>query len=251
VPIERLIRLCDKQTGNTGELCVSRSQLIIIGVAIVAVIAAAVAYFVGFNGGQDSAATADSSKPGYEIRADDEAIGSRNAHVVVIEYGAPTCPVCARFNAETIPQFRTHYVDTGKVYYVFRVYPINGEADGAAEGLARCTGTGDSYFHFIDALFRNQKDWDPEYNTPDHPVDTHAGLVKIAALAAGMDQAKADTCMADKANAERINRGAKEAADRYGISGTPTLVINGVVQQPGNMPYSTLQTTLDSFLAKK
>jgi protein-disulfide isomerase len=226
---------------------VSRNQLIILGAAIGAVVLAAVVYLVFFNNPSDTTASADSGGPGYTISADDRAVGSPKAPVVVIEYGAPSCPVCARFNAETIPQFRSEYVATGKVYYLFRVFPINGEADGAAEGLARCAGTGDSYFRFIDALFRNQKDWDPEYNPPD----VHAGLLKVAALAAGMDQAKADACMADKENAERVNRVAKDASDKYGISATPTLVINGVVQQPGDTPWPVLKSTLDAFLAKK
>jgi protein-disulfide isomerase len=226
---------------------VSRNQLTILGGAVVAVVLAVAAYLLFFGGSTDGAANTDTAqKGGYTILPDDRGIGSRKAHVVIIEYGAPSCPVCARFNAEAIPHLKAEYVDTGKVYYVFRVFPINGAADGAAEGLARCAGTGDTYFHFIDVLFRNQKDWDPEYNPPD----VHAGLLKIAALAAGMDGAKADACMADKANADRINRVAKEATDRYNINATPTLVINGVVQQPGNMPWPTLKATVDSFLSK-
>jgi protein-disulfide isomerase len=226
---------------------VSRSQLTILGAAVAAVVLAAVLYLSFFNTPSDSLAGTDPAKSGYSIRPDDRAIGSPKARVVVIEYGAPSCPVCARFNAEAIPQMKAAYVDKGKVYYIFRVFPINGAADGAAEGLARCAGSGDTYFHFIDVLFRNQKDWDPEYNPPD----VHAGLLRIAAIAAGMDQAKADACMADKANAERINKVAKEATDRYSINATPTLVINGVVQQPGNVPWATLKTTLDSFLSRR
>jgi protein-disulfide isomerase len=226
---------------------VSRAQLTILGFAIGTAILAAVVYLFFFNGHSDSLASSDSSKASYTIRPDDRAIGSPKAPVVVIEYGAPSCPVCARFNAEAIPQMKAAYIDTGKVYYVFRVFPINGAADGAAEGLARCAGSGDTYFHFIDVLFRNQKDWDPEFNPPD----VHTGLVRIAAIAAGMDQAKADTCMADKANAERINQVAKEAMERYSVNATPTLVINGAVQQPGNIPWATLKHTLDSFLSKK
>lgn len=225
----------------------SRSQLTILGLGAGAVILAIIAYLFLFNGPSDGTPAASGPKVGFNLYPDDRGIGSPKAPVVVIEYGAPSCPVCAAFNAQAIPQLKSQYVDTGKVYYVFRVFPINGAADGAAEGLARCAGTGDTYFHFIDALFRNQKDWDPEYSPPD----VHAGLVKIAAMAAGMDEAKANACMADKANAERINKSAKEATDRYNINATPTLVINGVVQQPGNMPWSTLKATLDSFLSKK
>jgi protein-disulfide isomerase len=226
---------------------VSRTQLTVLGLGVVGVILAVIAYLFLFNGPSDGTPSVAAAKAGFTLYPDDRAIGSPKAPVVVIEYGAPSCPVCARFNAEVIPQMRAQYVDTGKVYYVFRVFPINGAADGAAEGLARCAGTGDTYFHFIDVLFRNQKDWDPEYNPPD----VHAGLVKVAAMAAGMDGAKADACMSDKANAERINKVAKEATDRYNINATPTLVINGVAQQPGDTPWPTLKTTLDSFLAKK
>jgi len=227
---------------------VSRTQLTILGVGASALILAAIAYFFLFNAPSDgNTPRADGPKSGFTLYPDDRAIGSPKAPVVVIEYGAPTCPVCARFNTEAIPLMESQYVYTGKVYYVFRVFPINGAADGAAEGLARCAGFGDSYFHFIDVLFRNQKDWDPEYNPPD----VHAGLVKIAAIAAGMDEAKANACMADKANAERINKVAKEGTERYSINATPTLVINGVVQQPGDVPWPTLKATLDSFLSKK
>jgi protein-disulfide isomerase len=226
---------------------VSRTQLTVLGLGVVGVILAVIAYLFLFNGPSDGTPSVAAAKAGFTLYPDDRAIGSPKAPVVVIEYGAPSCPVCARFNAEVIPQMRAQYVDTGKVYYVFRVFPINGAADGAAEGLARCAGTGDTYFHFIDALFRNQKEWDPEYGPPD----VHAGLLKVAAMAAGMDETKANACMADKANAERINKSAKEAADRYNINATPTLVINGVVQQPGNIPWPTLKATLDSFLSKK
>src|SRR5258706_13675770 len=225
----------------------SRTQLTLLGVGAGAIILAAIAYLFLFNAPSDGTPSTQGARPGFTLYPDDRAIGSPKAPVVVIEYGAPTCPVCARFNAEAIPQMVSQYVNTGKVYYVFRVYPINGAADGAAEGLARCAGTGDTYFHFIDVLFRNQKDWDPEYNPPD----VLAGLVKIAALAAGMDETKANACMADKANAERINKVAKEGTERYSINATPTLVINGVAQQPGDMPWSTLKAALDLFLSKK
>ena len=225
----------------------SRTQLTIIGLAAAVVILAVIGYLFLFNGSSDGTPSGGTTKSGFTLYPDDRAIGSPKAPVVVIEYGAPSCPVCAAFNAGTVPQLISQYVNTGKVYYVFRVFPINGAADGAAEGLARCAGTGDTYFHFIDVLFRNQKEWDPEYNPPD----VHAGLLKIAAMAAGMDQAKADACMADKANAERINKFAKEAAERYNINGTPTLVINGAVQQSGNMPWPTLKAALDAALSKK
>lgn len=228
----------------------SRNQLTILGSVAVLIIVAAVAYFVFFSGGSGVALGGkgpDSPSAGMVFTSGDVALGNPKAPVKIIEYGAPTCPVCAHFEMDNFDQLKREYIATGKVYFVFRVFPINGAADGAAEGLARCAanGSADKYFTFIDLLFRNQKDWDPEYNPPD---GTHAGLMKEARIA-GID-ANADACMADKSVAERVNTVAQDAVQRYNVSGTPTLVINGVVQPAGYMPWTQFKALLNSFLAK-
>lgn len=224
----------------------TRSQLLILGGAASVIILAAIAYFAFFSG-ETQSAPASGPTGGIVLSQSDMALGSARARVKVVEYGAPTCPVCARFETDNFEQLRKNYIDTGKIYFVFRVFPINGAADGAAEGLARCAGrtSADNYFRFIDLLFRNQKEWDPEFNPPD----VHAGLLRMARIA-GID-ADAEKCMADKANAERINEVAKDAVDRYGINATPTLVIDGVAQQPGYIPWPSLKSMMDSFVARK
>jgi protein-disulfide isomerase len=228
----------------------SRNQLVLLGGAVGFVVLAIVVYFVFFNAGSNNAdlsANAGSGGPSYTINPDDMTLGNPKAPVKVIEYGAPTCPVCAHFEMDNFDNLKKEYIDTGKVFFVFRVFPINGAADGAAEGLARCAGrtSADNYFHFIDLLFRNQKDWDPEYQPPS----VHDGLLKMARVA-GIE-AIADKCMTDQANAQRINKVAKDGVDRYQLNATPTLIINGVVQQPGYLPWPTLKAALDNFLAKK
>jgi protein-disulfide isomerase len=225
----------------------SRNQLYILGAAVVVVVVAVVAY-LWFAQPSDTASLTTATGTGRAsmiVLPDDRTMGSPNAPLIVIEFGAPSCPVCARFNQDAMPLLKAQYIDTGKVFYIFRVFPINGSVDGAAEGLARCLPK-EAYFPFIDQLFRNQKDWDPEYGI----TDVH-GALQAQARIAGLPPDKADTCMADKANAERINRNAQDAVTRYQINGTPTLVINGAVQQAGNIPWPTLKATLDAFLAKK
>jgi protein-disulfide isomerase len=174
-------------------------------------------------------------------------LGAKNAPLTVVEFTDYQCPFCQRFHVTAFNDLKKNYIDTGKVYFVFRAFPINGAADGAAEGLARCAGrtSADNYFHFIDLLFRNQKEWDPEFNPPD----VHAGLLRLARIA-GIE-AQAEACMSDKANADRINSVAKDGVARYNINATPTLIINGVIQQPGYIPWTQLKSTLDSFLARK
>ena len=192
------------------------------------------------------------SGPGYTLTADDRTMGDAKAKVVLIEYAAPSCPVCAHFNSDTFPQFKTNYIDTGKVYYVFRVFPLRAD-DGAAEKLARCLPE-DKYFPFIDLLFRNQPKWDVEYAQQNPALGTpqgvHDGLVLVSRIA-GMSADQADKCMSDTSLDKTINQVAQDGEQKYNIAGTPTLVVNGVAQPAGFIPYETLQRTVDAALAKK
>ena len=186
----------------------------------------------------------DFQKNGVTIHADDKSMGSRNAPIMVMEYAAPSCPVCARFNQDAMASLKT-YIDAGKVFYVFRVFPINGNIDAAVEGLARCLPDA-QYFPFLDSMFRSQKDWDPEYGI----TDVEGALLTKAAVA-GFDHAKAEACMRDAGNIARINRDSAEAVQLYKIRGTPTLIINNVAQDAGAMPWPTLKAKLDALLPRK
>ena len=225
----------------------SRNQIVLLSGAVGVIVLAVIAYFAFFSGGGEGASDSNPShSAAIVVSPTDMTLGSPNAPVRVLEYGAPTCPVCARFEMDNFDQLKKTYIDTGKVFFIFRTFPINGAADGAADGLARCAArtSADNYFHFLDLLFQNQKDWDPEMTS-----DVHGGLLKMARI--GGIEAEAESCMADKANAARINAVAKDAVARYNINATPTLVVNGVVQQPGYLPWPQLKAMLDSFLEKK
>jgi len=85
-----------------------------------------------------AATTAGAADRGETIGAGElHTAGNPNAKVVVIEYAAPSCPTCAFVNNTTIPEFKRRYIDTGKVLYVFRIFPID-PADFKAGGLAMC-----------------------------------------------------------------------------------------------------------------
>jgi protein-disulfide isomerase len=233
--------------GAKEKLDVSRNQMVLLGGAVGVIALAVIAYFAFFSSdGQSASQPAPGNSTAIVVLPSDMTLGSPKAPVKVVEYGAPSCPVCARFETDNFDQLKKTYIDTGKVFFIFRTFPINGAADGAAEGLARCAGrtSADNYFHFLDLLFRNQKDWDPELTS-----DVHGGLLKMARIA-GIE-AEAEACMADKANADRTNTVSKDAVARYNVNATPTLVVNGVVQQPGYIPWTQLKSMLDSFLARK
>jgi protein-disulfide isomerase len=218
---------------------VNRNQ-VLIGVIVLALLALGVGFYYYEQSSpiQLVAATAAGAVPG------DRTMGSSQAPITIIEYAAPMCPHCARFNAEVVPLLKANYIDTGKVFYIFRVFPI-AAADVPAEALARCQPA-DKYFDFIDLLFRNQAKWDPEYSV----TDVHGALVSLSRIA-GMSEEQADACMNNQDEQKRIMAVAQDASTRYGISGTPTLIINGEVEQAGGMPWTTLKSKLDSLLAKK
>ena len=220
----------------------SRNQILVGAVVLALVVLGGIAWYVmGSSGGDTAVTAAGGNAP--NLTADDRALGNPKAKIVAIEYAAPMCPHCAHFNEEGIPVLKSQYIDTGKVYYIFRVFPI-GQPDVAAESLARCLPA-DNYFAFIDQLYRNQEKWDPEYGVQD----VEGGLIAQARIA-GFTEDQARACMKDKDKNARVMAVSQDAQTRYGISGTPTFVINGEVQTPGAQ-WSEIKAKLDSLLAKK
>jgi len=223
----------------------NRQQLLfgIVGLAVVAI--CVVAYMV-FSGPADDTGTLASGGAQYKVvvTADDRTQGNPKAPITMVEYAAPSCPHCAHFDMTLFPYLKKNYIDTGKVYYVFRVFPLS-QVDVAAESMARCLPA-DNYFQFIDLLFRNQPKWDPDgYQIPD----VHAALVDMGRIA-GMSADQVDKCIGDpNANKRAADVGAY-AQTTYGINGTPTFLVNGQTAPPFESP-DDIKTYLDGVLAKK
>jgi protein-disulfide isomerase len=222
----------------------SRTQMILGAVIVVALIAVGAAYYLlSGSSGDDAIASVASNMP-VPVLKDDHTLGNPKAPIQFVEYAAPSCPVCAHYNATVIPLLKAQYIDTGKVFYVFRVFPLR-EADGAAEAIAVCLPK-EGYFPFIDLLFRNQKSWDPEFGI----TDVHAGLVKMARIV-GMSADKVDQCIANKDEQDHVNAVAQDGETKFNIQGTPTFVIDGQVVQNENAQWGDLTARLDALLAKK
>jgi protein-disulfide isomerase len=222
----------------------NRSQ-VLIGVIIAAVIVLGVAaYYVLRTPPSDTTTAQESGPLAIAIGKDDRTLGSPKAPLKVVEYAAPTCPHCAHFDMDFFPRFRKDYIDSGKVYFVFRVFPLNA-VDVAAESMARCLPE-DNYFQFLDLLYRNQAKWDPDgYQIPD----VHAALVDMGKIA-GMSAEKVDSCIGDQAEQKRIQDVGTEATTKYGVSGTPTFIASGQIHGPF-VDYQELQSFFDPMLAKK
>jgi protein-disulfide isomerase len=221
---------------------VKRNQLLfgVVGIAVVAILVAA--YFV-FYGSNTSTADTPVDRANVTIVPSDRTLGKKDAPVLMVEYAAPICPHCAHFNETMFPQLKANYIDTGKVYYVFRVFPLQ-SADVAAEAIARCLPA-DNYFQFIDLLFRNQPKWDPENGVQD----VHGGLVQMGRIA-GLSAEQVDRCIGNQAEQQRIAKVGEDATTRYSINGTPTFIIDGQIHSTFQN-YQELKDYLDNLLKKK
>jgi len=221
----------------------SRKTFFILLGLFVLIAAAGIGYYLtSGSGGSGSAAG-----QGYQIEPSDRTLGNPKSKVVLIEYAAPSCPVCAAFNAQSFPPLKEKYIDTGKIFYVFRVFPLRSD-DGVAEKIARCLPE-DKYFSFIDLLFKNQPKWDVEYGVQS-PQGVHDGLVLLGRIA-GMSAEQVDQCMNNKAEDDRINKVSSDGESRYSITGTPTFILDGTSVGSGNIPFDTMAKLLDTELAKQ
>ncbi|HJT43886.1 MAG TPA: thioredoxin domain-containing protein [Rhizomicrobium sp.] len=216
----------------------SRKTWIILGV-IAALAAGAALYFLPRDSGIQTASPPPANNR-YEALPTDHTLGNPQAKVVVIEYASPTCPVCANFMVNFFPKLKSDYIDTGKIFYVYRTF-LRGPDDASAEKLARCMK--DKYMDFTDTLYRNQPRWDYEFGIPS-PDGVHAALVQLA-QEAGMNGADAQRCIASTADEEAISKVGPDGVAKYAINATPTFVING--QAEGG--FENLFSRLDMALA--
>ncbi|MGN6517719.1 MAG: thioredoxin domain-containing protein [Rhizomicrobium sp.] len=223
----------------------NRRQLL-IGLVVLAVVVVGVVAYMIFSTAPDASGALTSAPQAYKVTvtSDDRTMGNPKAPVTVVEYAAPSCPHCAHFDTAMFPQMKKDYIDTGKIYYVFRVFPLS-QVDVAAEAMARCLPA-DNYFQFIDLLFRNQDKWDPDgYRIPD----VHAALVDMGRIA-GMSAEQVDSCIGNQGEQKRITDVGQNAQTNYGIQGTPTFLVNGVIAPPFES-YDDVKKYLDQALAKK
>jgi len=218
----------------------SHKTWIILGVVALAA-AGGAWYFFGSDSDRQTAASAPN--PVYEPLPTDHAYGNPKAKVTVIEYASPTCPVCAHFMIEFYPKLKSDYIDTGKIFYVYRTF-LRGPDDGMAEKLARCMPK-DKYLSFTDTLFRNQSRWDYEFGIPS-PEGVHAALVQLAGEA-GMNAADAGRCIASPADEDAISKVGADGVAKYAVAATPTFVVNGQAEAG----FEKLFARIDSALAGK
>ena len=170
-------------------------------------------------------------------KAGDMAIGAPEAPVSVIEYFSLTCPHCRDFHTETFPRLRTEYVETGKVRFIARDFPLNRPALDAAI-LAHCAGP-DRYFAFIETLFNTFDNW-------TRAADYLNALGQIGQLG-GISEGQFQNCLGDQVLEAKIFSSILEAQEKFDIKSTPSFIINGKKHE-GGMRFDAFAKTLDRYM---
>ena len=167
------------------------------------------------------------------------ALGPANAPVTVIEYASMTCSHCASFAINTLPKFKTDYIDTGKVRYILREFPLDPLA-AAGFMLARCAANGDAnkYFAMVDTLFHQQGTWVVQKPLPP--------LLAIGKQA-GLNEKAVEDCLANQTMVEGIEAVRKRGVEKLGVSSTPTFFVNGQ-KAPGALSYDELVRLVTPYL---
>ena len=167
---------------------------------------------------------------------EDMVLGKADALVTVIEYASMTCGHCAAFHANTYPEFKKRYVDTGKARYILREFPLDPLAAGAFM-LARCAGK-DRYFPLVETLFQHQRQW-----TVQKPLEPLFAIVRQA----GFTQQTFDACLRDQKMLDGIEWVRQRGSEKFKVESTPTFFINGKVFR-GAMTIDEMAKAIDPLL---
>jgi protein-disulfide isomerase len=167
---------------------------------------------------------------------DDIPLGDANAPVTIIEYASMTCPHCAAFENQTFPKLKEKYIETGKVRFIMREYPLDALA-AAAFMLARCAGP-EKYNAMIETLFAQQPKW-----AVRNPIPPLLAIAKQA----GFTQQSFDACINDKALLGKVQETRDRGTNKFKVDSTPTFFINGE-RHAGAMSIEDLDKIIEPLL---
>jgi|SRR5688572_5307733 protein-disulfide isomerase len=163
----------------------------------------------------------------------DRALGNPNAPVTVIEYVSLTCPHCAAFHRDVFPRVKREYIDTGKIRFIVREFPIGRSAGNAA--IANRCAPEDKYFALLSALLARQSEWVSQ----EVRLDAIYGVAKSV----GMSRETFDKCLANQSMIDALDE-VKQRGRKFGVIGTPTFFANGRKAQ-GATTYEEFKALVD------
>ncbi len=218
-----------------SKVSVTRRQFLARTSALSLVLAAVSAGVLTFSGDvlAQTASAAELEKAGP---LGDVVMGDAKAPVTIIEYASMTCSHCAHFHNTTYPELKKKYIDTGKVKYILREFPLDPLA-AAGFMLARCSGN-EKYYPIVEMLFQKQNDW-----VTQNPIPPLLALAKQM----GFTQETFEACLKDQKVLEAIENVRTHGAEKLAVNSTPTFFINGK-KVSGSMTIQELDKQIEPLL---
>jgi len=170
----------------------------------------------------------------------DVVLGDPNSPVTLIEYASMTCPHCAEFQATVFPKLKADYIDTNKIRYIFREFPLDIKA-AAGSMLARCIGKDDpkKYHAVVDLLFATQNTWATANDTSEQ--------LKKLSKQTGMSDEAFNACLSNQSMLDAIKQGQDQAYEKFKVDSTPTFFVNGT-KLKGGASYEDFKKLIDPNL---
>ncbi len=170
----------------------------------------------------------------------DMALGPAKARVTITEYASMSCPHCAAFEQNVFPMLRTKYIDTGKVHYVFREFPLDITA-AATSMLARCIADGDAekFFKTIDVMFKQQ----------DAIMIQAKEALQGIARQSGMDDKATEACIKNQVMLDKLSADRNFAQEELKVDATPIFFINGEMVK-GAISFEEMEAKIDALVKK-
>ncbi len=205
-------------------------------IALIALLASTAPLFAGSAVAQ-SAMAAAVAKP---VSLPDIVIGSPKAPVTITEYASMSCSHCAAFGENVFPMLRSRYIDTGKVRFVFREFPLDIKAAAAAI-LARCIARNDSekYLGAIELLFKQQ----------DRLLAQTRDTLMFVGKFNGMSEQDVTACQMDQVQFDKLTADQKYAYETLKVDSTPTFFVNGE-RLKGSMSFEELEERIKPLLKR-
>ena len=167
-------------------------------------------------------------------------LGEDSAKVKIKVFSSFTCPHCANFHFEVLPEIKKIYVDNGSVQVIFIDFPLDQAAFNASK-LLHCVSKNDQ-IKFMDSIYKKQKQWTNGSNIED----INKNLKKIVKNL-GISSARFDECLIDEAISDKILNGRIDAGKKYSINSTPTIVINEKKLE-GSVSFKSIKKKIEKII---
>lgn len=180
---------------------------------------------------------------------DDPVKGNLNAPITIVEFSDFQCPFCAKFHSTTLPQLEANYIDSGKVKFVYRDFPIQSIHPNAVPAAlaSECADEQGMFWEYHDLVFKNQKKW--QGLSGSIVIETFEQY----ALGLGLNTSDFNTCFESGKYADEVKKDFQEGIS-YGITGTPGFFIGndelGYVKIIGAQPYPVFEELIESQIAR-